>query len=399
MADLIIYGGTIHSMDDNYPCPEAVAISGHKIIAVGDKETIMKDCCKKNTSLIELEGDQTLMPGFIEAHSHPTSAAFSSVIFTSCSGYDYSTKEEIDNLFTETVANIEPGSGHWCLFFGWDPEIIRDLPTLNFDTLDGYSTETPIFVTAQNGHTAWANRKAFEVSGIGEDVEDPVGGTYVRDKDGKLTGQMLEPVVFLPMSMNATPMPTLTHVKEGMQKTWMEYSKAGFTTVCDLLYTPMEEIDGIIEEISAQDDCPIRVGIYTGDDPSQHNSHASCCDFIPKKAYNASSKSIRENEKLWVAGVKIICDGSPHCGTAATHEEYLVNDLTEALGFPAPPNNGLLSFTGDEEEKLKDRIVNYHRKGTQIAIHAHGERAIEQALDAFENVSYTSLFLFTYLQI
>ena len=85
--------------------------------------------------------------------------------------------------------------------------------------------------------------------------------------------------------------------------------------------------------------------------------------------------------------MKIFCDGTPHCGTAATHEDYLVNDLTEALGFPEPPNKGFLKFEGEEEEKLRESIVNYHRKGTQIALHAHGERAIEQVLDAIENVS------------
>ena len=138
------------------------------------------------------------------------------------------------------------------------------------------------------------------------------------------------------------------------------------------------------------------MGLYKRDDTSQHK--ASCCDVVPRDGYHKSSKQIHENEKLWVAGVKLICDGSPHCGTAATHDDYLVNELTEALGFPEPPNKGMLSFEGEEEEKLRERIVNYHREGTQMALHAHGERAIEQALDALENVSVSlSLFHLSYL--
>lgn len=385
MADLIFYGGTIHSMDESLPNPEAVAILGDKIVAVGDKEMITNKFCGRNTTVVELNAGQTLMPGFIETHSHPVAAALSSLVYKSCSAYDYKTKEQVHNLFVETVAKIEPGTGHWCIFFGWDPEMIRDLPTLNFDVLDGYSTETPIFVVAQNSHAAWANRKAFAIGGIDEDTEDPTGGKYVRDEDGKLTGQMLESVSFRPIVKHATPIPTPAQIKESIGKQWMEYSKAGFTTVCDLAYMQSDDVDEMLEEMSSRDDCAIRLGLYTRDDASQEKG--GCCDVVPREGHHTSDRNLRENEKLWIAGVKIFCDGTPHCGTAATHEDYLVNDLTEALGFPEPPNKGLLKFEGEEEEKLRESIVNYHREGTQIALHAHGERAIEQVLDAIENVS------------
>jgi len=67
-ADIIFYNGNVITMDDGQPIAEAVAIQGNKIIAVGDNNSIL---AYKNslTEVIDLSG-RTLMPGFIDPHSH-----------------------------------------------------------------------------------------------------------------------------------------------------------------------------------------------------------------------------------------------------------------------------------------------------------------------------------------
>ena len=59
------------------------------------------------------------------------------------------------------------------------------------------------------------------------------------------------------------------------------------------------------------------------------------------------------------------------------------SNLTEILGFPEASQCGTLNYTTDE---LLEIVESYHKKGTQIAIHAHGERAIDQVLTAYEQV-------------
>ena len=75
----------------------------------------------------------------------------------------------------ETISSLDPNSDRppWALFFGWDPELIPDLPRLSKEVLNKFSTEIPICVIGQSGHVAWVNQKAFDVSYL------TVGNSYI----------------------------------------------------------------------------------------------------------------------------------------------------------------------------------------------------------------------------
>lgn len=90
------------------------------------------------------------------------------------------------------------------------------------------------------------------------------------------------------------------------------------------------------------------------------------------------------NENLWEAGVKIIADGSPHCGTAAVREPFMNSNLTQTLGFPPAPCYGQLNYSTEE---MLETVKFFHQQGTQIAVHAHGDRAIDQVISVYEQVS------------
>lgn len=91
-------------------------------------------------------------------------------------------------------------------------------------------------------------------------------------------------------------------------------------------------------------------------------------------------------DRLWMAGIKMMADGSPHCGSAAIREPFLDNNLTKVLGFPKPPNYGKLNM---ETGALIDRLKFYTERGIQVAIHTQGERATDQVIAAFEEVRMT----------
>ena len=92
------------------------------------------------------------------------------------------------------------------------------------------------------------------------------------------------------------------------------------------------------------------------------------------------------NSKLWEAGVKIVADGSPHTGTAAVREPFLNSNLTQTLGFPPAPCYGNLNHS---TEDLLKAVKSYHQRGTQIAIHAHGESTIDQVIGVYEQVRWS----------
>jgi predicted amidohydrolase YtcJ len=384
IADYIFHGGNIVTIDDSCPTPEALATKEQIIISVGNKDEVFKLAGPK-TKYVELKGNQTLLPGLIEPHQHPTHMILSRSLFVSCSGYYYHSYKQIKYLFEKNVAKVDPASGKWCIFDGWDPELIPDLPPLTAEILDELSSNVPIVVLGQSGHIAWANHKALEVAGITDESKDPDGGFFVRDEETKkLTGQMMEPPAYL-ILLNSAPQPTHKEIAQAVDDQWRDYACAGFTTVAELLYFPNEVLEKVLRDKVVQPDCPIRLAIYEAivspDDDSAKTTDRPVT--IPLKKRKLEEDSQVQNDKLWLAGVKIIADGSPHCGSMATREPFLVNDLTKMLGFPPTPCFGSLNYS---DKQLHGMVQKYHGQGKQIAIHAHGERAIEQVLTVYEQV-------------
>ena len=85
------------------------------------------------------------------------------------SGYNYKTYEQVKKVIAEEIAKLKPEASPlpWAIFFGWDPELIPNLPKLSADFLDKeFSSTFPVVIVGQSGHVAWVNNKAFEVSSI-----------------------------------------------------------------------------------------------------------------------------------------------------------------------------------------------------------------------------------------
>ena len=72
---------------------------------------------------------------------------------------------EIYEVISDTMSGLT--AGDWGIFFGWDPELMSDLPILSATFLDNtFSSTIPIVVVGQSGHVAWANTPALDVSGV-----------------------------------------------------------------------------------------------------------------------------------------------------------------------------------------------------------------------------------------
>ena len=76
---------------------------------------------------------------------------------------------EIYKVMSDKLSEIAaiPDNKDWGIFFGWDPELISDLPTLSANFLDTtFSSSIPIVVVGQSGHVAWVNHPALELSKV-----------------------------------------------------------------------------------------------------------------------------------------------------------------------------------------------------------------------------------------
>ncbi len=382
-ADLIFTGGTIITMDDSNPTVEALAVQGEKIVALGTKDDIFK-LKGLFTRVVELTGTETLMPGLIEPHTHP-SAVIGLSIFTDLSGFRYNSFAEVKKVIKDAVHKTKPADPFfpWVLFKGWDPALILDLPPLkDAKALDSLATsEYPVLLLNQALHSAWLNTKGLEVCGINRGTQDPNGGVIVRDKDGNPTGMLKEPPA-IDLVLDKLPKPRIPELPKFLPvlcNGLRQYSKKGFTTITDMGTTPLNEKTlPLLSLITHLPECPVRMGLY----------------YTPK--YDKPS-SLYTNKKLWFPGVKVWADGSPYAGSMAVAEPYKRSHMTEKglefdfTNFPC----GYLIYCDDKTEKdgkchsdaaTKQAKVIQRFHDELIATHCHGERAIEVTLDAYEQL-------------
>ncbi|MED5514371.1 MAG: amidohydrolase family protein, partial [Pseudomonadota bacterium] len=194
-ADTIYYGGDILTMTGDEPeYAQAIATQGDKIIFVGDKTKALEHKFGK-TKLIDLQG-KTLMPGFVDGHSHVYAVGLQAMVanvLPSPDG-DANSVEQIVNILTAAQNNpdyttfIEKTGA--ILGFGYDDAELDRYPT-KMD-LDRVSTEKPVIIIHTSGHLSVANSKALAMAGIDENTENPDGGIIRRMTNSQEPNGVLE---------------------------------------------------------------------------------------------------------------------------------------------------------------------------------------------------------------
>jgi predicted amidohydrolase YtcJ len=191
IADLVLTNGNVITVDSAYLAAEAIAVTGDRIVAVGDVAEIAA-YIGDATEVIDLAG-QTAIPGFIEGHGHYTSFGGSLMILD----FRYS------NSFSEIVsqvaaAAVETPPGEWIIGRGWHQDkwavkeevLVEGLPI--HDSLSAATPDHPVMLIHTSGHGVFVNRRAMSLVKLGDATVAPAGREIVRDENGKATGMMRE---------------------------------------------------------------------------------------------------------------------------------------------------------------------------------------------------------------
>ena len=172
-ADYVFKNGAVYTMDAKAPKAESVAVTGKEISYVGDNKGA-EACVGKNTTVIDLKG-RMLMPGFVEAHIHPTLATFAQ-------GADLQRETRGEVLSAvKAWADAHPDA-QIIRGFGWRYYLFPTTGPTKAD-LDKLFPDRPVMLVAIDVHSAWVNSKALELAGINADTPDPVPGVSYFQRD------------------------------------------------------------------------------------------------------------------------------------------------------------------------------------------------------------------------
>lgn len=338
---------------------EALLVEDGRITAIGKQRDLIA-LAGDDVNVIDLNGG-ALLPGLIEPHTHPIATALLGAT-VDVSGASHRSRAEVMQTLADAVDRFSPNG--WVIAFGWDPVMIADLEPPTLAELDALSPDKPLLILTQMMHDAYANSAALAAAGITKDTPDPVGGEFVKTASGELSGTIRE-ISAINMVFDAVPQAPGWVVKLLTQLQLQRYAAAGYTSIGVL--GPVgrsEEPLALLEDLLNDDDAPVRARVWA----------------LPAQLDDSDTPN--NTPRYGLRGVKFWMDGSPFAGGAAWEEPYENSELViKRLGLP---HNHLpaLNFNQEEFEQI---VKDYHQRGFAVAVHTHGERAIDRALDAFES--------------
>lgn len=334
----LFYGGKIITMAEPLYA-EAVLVEDGRILAVGSKDALQSLA----ETFVDLHG-ATMLPGFIDAHSHLTEYATSS-LQPNLDGMV--TFADVKNAIQQYIWENNIPAGEWVVARNYEHNLFPDARKLTMEEIDSIAPQHLLLLKHTSCHMGLVNSRVFEKFDITAQTPSPNGGKYVVE-NGKLTG-CVEESACTAIRMRV-PAPTIEKACAAHIKMQDRYASYGITTAQDgFLNGRMPEIYRKLHESG--------------------NLKLDIVSYAPKASYEVLSEKMNTlpaDISARLGGIKYFLDGSPQLRTAWVRTPYLGGS-----------DVGMRSHT-DEDVIEAFRFAAEHH--SQMIIHANGDAAIAQFL-------------------
>ena len=229
MTKKLFYNGDIITLEDNLYA-DAVLVENGKILSVGKKDELLNE--SGDVELIDLQG-KTLMPSFIDAHSHFFGYANSKLQVSLEDAVDF---EDIADRIKSFIEKNDIQNGAWITANNFDYNTLAEKTYPRIDFLDKIAPENPLIISNKSGHNGVANSLAMKELGITNDTPDPEGGVIFKE-NGELTGY-LEENAFI-NNVQRVPMPSTEELMKAVIKAQDDYASYGITTMQEGMVMPL----------------------------------------------------------------------------------------------------------------------------------------------------------------
>ena len=359
-ADIVIRDTAVYTLNEEQTWAQAVAVRGGKIVMVGSNQQA-ENWTGPGSRVISESGGMVL-PGFQDAHIH----AFQSGVeqFQCNLNIEPYTLQNYLNKLQE-CADANPGDG-WITGEGWSTNAFPPSGYPTKEPLDDILPDRPVFLLSNDAHIAWANSKALEVAGITAATPDPINGRILHGSNtGEPTGAFLEtPATDLIAAQ--VPPPPASQLDGGMRYVTHLLHSLGIIAFQDASVSidPHDPLRELETHRRYADSGELKMHAVL----SLEWDSARGLEQIPELV-RASAKY--HGGLLNTRTVKFWLDGIIELSTAALMEDY-----SDQPGFKGelqvPP--GILN----------EAVAQLDELGFQVHIHAIGDAAVHEALNAFE---------------
>ncbi len=363
----LLFNARVYTLNPAQETASALLIDRGEIIAVGGDELL--DARAEKFDL----GGRVVLPGLTDAHIHLQHYA----LFLQKIDCETSTLEECLRRVAERVRTAK--DGEWILGHGWNQNEWGELTAKNAKNaqqelnlgglgglrgnnswpnasdLDTLTPNHPVYLTAKSLHAAWANSAALKIAGITATTPNPENGQIQRDEHGQPTGILLESAMEL--VGEKIPQPSINEVAEAIRAAQPILWKIGLTGVHDF---DRRVCFMALQQLHQRGELKLRVVKSLPVDDLDH-------------AHELGLQSGFGDDWLRIGNVKAFMDGALGPRTAAMFQPYL-NE---------PENRGILNMDGEQLFEIARRAAD---AGLGMTVHAIGDRANHEVLDAYEQL-------------
>jgi hypothetical protein len=349
-ADLLLTGADVYTMDPARSWAEAVAVRDGRIVFVGTA----RDAATwrgPQTRVVDLSG-RMVIPGFHDAHVHPVSGG---VELAQCDLNNLAAGAAVLAKVRECASALP--ADQWVVGGGF---ALPAFPggVAKKEALDEVTGGRPAYLSSADGHSVWVNTRALALAGVDARTRDPENGRIERDDKGEPVGTLREAAMSL--VGRHVPQPTAAKRLEGLRLALGQLNAAGVTAVQEAsasrayleTYRDAEKSGALTARVT------VSLGTDDGRGPEQ-------VDDLVRLRAEFTGVRVRP------VAAKIFADGVIEGRTAAMIEPYL-----DRPGFRGEPN---LS-----RDKLTALVRRLAAEGFNVHVHAIGDRAIRETLDAME---------------
>ncbi|GAB4451937.1 MAG: amidohydrolase [Armatimonadaceae bacterium] len=337
-ADLIAVHGNLMTLDGRKPRAEALAVRDEKLVFVGESAGA-EALAGPQTVCVDLAG-KTVVPGFIDSHLHLVWFGTGLLRHADLLG-----ASSVDDVLARMADHAAQFDGEWLQGRGFDQDKLTEKRFPTRTELDKVSPSRPMVITRVCGHAVVVNSAALErLSEEERRAGDAETGLYTETAISAFYRRI--------------PKISETEMEDAVLRAASVALQTGITSIGTLLDTP--EQMGAYARLRRKGKLPFRV---TGMPPY------SSIQGLWERGVNTTFG----DEWLRFGGAKFFSDGSLGARTALMSAPYADEDN--------PANLGIRIY---DPEDLKAKCADAQAKGFQLVIHAIGDQAVVESLDAIE---------------